>query len=70
MNKRKKILLLSVCESSSFSSLIIQDFSEIGPYLVAMSNTEGGRLFVGMDLANYHLIGSDDFNFINDLFIN
>jgi predicted HTH transcriptional regulator len=31
---------------------------EIGPYLSAMANSKGGKVFVGVDLKNYHLTGS------------
>ena len=32
---------------------------DIGPLLVAIASAEGGRIFVGVDLMNYHLVGSN-----------
>ena len=43
-------------ESVFIPSVTVAD--EIGPYLSAMANSKGGRIFVGVDLKNYHLTGS------------
>lgn len=43
-------------ESVFIPSVSVAD--EIGPYLSAMANSKGGKVFVGVDLKNYHLTGS------------
>jgi predicted HTH transcriptional regulator len=35
-----------------------QNFDDIGTVIVSMANTQGGYVFLGFDLRNYHLIGS------------
>ncbi len=32
---------------------------DLGPYLAAFANAEGGQILIGLDLKNYHLKGSD-----------
>lgn len=40
-----------------FSSISSPD--EFGQALVAMANTDGGHIFIGVNLSNYHLVGID-----------
>ena len=41
---------------------------DLGRVMVAMANTKGGRIFIGMDLINYHLKGTNvDRKWIDDL---
>ena len=37
----------------------IEHEDELGPMVTAMANTHGGRIIVGFDVHNYHLIGTD-----------
>ena len=38
---------------------IVEDHDDIGPSLVAMANTKGGHLIIGVDVKNYHLVGTE-----------
>ena len=44
-------------DSAQFFSEV-SSHDEIGPTLVAMANTNGGKVFIGIDIKNYHLWGS------------
>lgn len=44
---------------------------QLGPILVAMACTIGGKIFVGLDLKNYHLIGTNiDSHWVNNVITN
>ncbi|MFC1771284.1 RNA-binding domain-containing protein [Candidatus Margulisiibacteriota bacterium] len=54
-------------EQLKFLSKIDSD-DDLGALIVAMANTNGGTIYLGLDINNYHLIGSDaDINFPNYL---
>ena len=36
----------------------VSNADDVGPFLSAMANSKGGRIFVGVDLKNYHLTGT------------
>ena len=70
MDWQKLLLFLKKGENphiNFISSITSED--DIGPSLVALANTEGGgHIFVGVDIINYHLKGTEiDDKFINDL---
>tara|TARA_A100001015_G_scaffold202259_1_gene225875 strand:+ start:225 stop:1106 length:882 start_codon:yes stop_codon:yes gene_type:complete len=44
------------CDAKFFGSISSRD--EFGQTLVAMSNTKGGYIFIGVDVKNYHLNGT------------
>jgi predicted HTH transcriptional regulator len=39
---------------------------DLGPYIVAMANSQGGKIYIGLDIYNVHLIGTD----VNEDWIN
>ena len=43
---------------SKFIRQVIHD-DQLGPTLVAMANTNGGKVIIGFDINNYHLVGTD-----------
>lgn len=45
-------------ETTKFFSKIRHE-DELGPVIVGLHNSKGGRIFVGMDLKNYHLLGTN-----------
>lgn len=70
MDWQKLLLFLKKGENphiNFISSITSED--DIGPSLVALANTEGGgHIFVGVDIINYHLKGTEiDDKFINNL---
>ena len=43
---------------------------DLGPTLTAMANTKGGYLFIGVDVKNYHLMGTTiDRKWIDDMLV-
>lgn len=44
-------------ELKFFGTLYEED--ELGPALTGMANTRGGRIIIGFDVHNYHLVGTD-----------
>jgi predicted HTH transcriptional regulator len=56
-------LLTYLKEGNSVSSWFFKAVGsedELGTILVSMANTKGGHIFIGVDLKNYHLVGTQE----------